>query len=119
MNKCILIVDDDPSILELLEIVFGDIGYDVLVTVDGRHALDQVARRRPDLILLDLMMPVMNGWDVMRHLRADDATAAIPVILVSADQHVGKKAEEMGAEGFCAKPFDVDEIVGVVEMALR
>src|SRR5688500_5771793 len=99
-QKTVLIVDDDETILSLMEYLLSDVGYRVQVAQDGREALRVVANDRPDLILLDLMMPVLNGWEVMRQLREDSETESILVIVVSADQSVAKKADELGAQDY-------------------
>ena len=113
-KRTVLVIDDDDSILDLLEYLLTDNGYRVRVARDGQEALNLVAHEQPDLILLDLMMPVVNGWEVMWRLRQDDETVHIPVIIISADQNVAKKANDLEAEDYIAKPFDVDEIVGKI-----
>jgi CheY-like chemotaxis protein len=114
----VLIVDDDETILSLIEYLLTDMGYRVHLAADGREALKRVTDERPDLILLDLMMPVLNGWEVMRRLREDSATEDIPVIVVSADHSVATKARELGAQDYIAKPFDVEEIIAKVDRLL-
>jgi two-component system, chemotaxis family, chemotaxis protein CheY len=111
----VLIVDDDATITSVLEFLLVDSGYEVRTAGDGRAALQLSEERRPDLILLDLMMPVMNGWEVMTQLRDDPELRHIPVLILSADQNVGRKATDLGAEGYIAKPFDIDDLLSRVD----
>src|SRR5665213_2430225 len=84
MSATILVVDDDPVIQKLLVVNFEMEGYVVVTALDGIEGLERVAERHPDLILLDVMMPRMNGIEVLQRLKGDAATAQIPVILLSA-----------------------------------
>lgn len=118
-RKKVLVVDDDPTILEVFDLLLSDAGYDVELAENGRSALTIVERSRPDLIMLDLMMPVMNGWDVMHTLRTQPESRSIPVIILSADQNVESKANELQAEDYCSKPFDVDDVMSKVERLLE
>jgi DNA-binding response OmpR family regulator len=88
-------------------------GYRVSVAGDGRAALDRVAEERPDAILLDAMMPMVDGYEVLRRLRADPATAAIPVIMLTARKQEGDivGALELGANDFVVKPFIPEELM--------
>jgi DNA-binding response OmpR family regulator len=117
-KKTILVADDDVGILEALDMIFSDAGYAVKVAPNGQVALDLVHQSLPDLILLDLMMPIATGWDVMREVRADPRSKDVPVIILSADHNVAKKAAALQADDYCAKPFDVDEVVTKVEQLL-
>jgi two-component system, cell cycle response regulator DivK len=110
----VLVVDDDPSILDVLgEFVADELGADVERASNGAVALAAVLARRPDLVLLDLRMPVLDGFEACRRLKADPATRAIPVVAVSAD---GNRAAALavGCDDFVAKPFDLIAIAGVV-----
>lgn len=105
----VLVVDDDDSVREVtgmsLEVVAG---WQVLQADSGQVALDLARRHRPDAILLDVMMPVMDGPTTLRHLRADPATSEIPVVLLTAKVRAGERAElaELAVQGILAKPFD-------------
>lgn len=107
---CVMIVEDDEDIRESFAMLLTAEGYDVMTAVDGLDALEQLRARRPDVIMLDLMMPRMNGWEVVESLRADPALATIPVFVVSA---VGDR-EPPACEQQLTKPVDVDELLSVL-----
>ncbi|MFN8559885.1 MAG: response regulator [Dehalococcoidia bacterium] len=108
----VLVVDDDPGIRAFISTLLDGEGYRVVVAEDGRHALACVAEQRPDVILLDLAMPVMNGWEFHNALRG--MALSIPVIFMSAGYNARSEAEAYGAAGFLSKPFEVDDLLHVV-----
>jgi DNA-binding response OmpR family regulator len=120
MTKRVLIVDDEPNILASLEFILEKAGLQVAVARDGQEALDAVARFRPDLVLLDVIMPVLNGYEVCQRLKSDPATKDVRVLMLSAkvrDVEVAK-ALELGADAYVTKPFSTRELVAKVRELL-
>ncbi len=117
----ILVIDDEKDLIELVRYNLQKEGFDVIGAPDGKAGLEVAREHRPDLILLDLMMPGLDGLEVCRRLRADGRTAGIPVILLTAkateaDRVVGL---EMGADDYVTKPFSPRELVARVKVRLR
>jgi diguanylate cyclase (GGDEF)-like protein len=117
----VLVVDDDEDIARFIEMNLAFEGFEVVVAHDGHDARTEIARRKPDLVLLDVMMPRIDGVELCRRLRADPLTAGIPVIMLtakglSADKVVGLTA---GADDYVVKPFDTLELVARVRTTLR
>jgi two-component system, OmpR family, alkaline phosphatase synthesis response regulator PhoP len=117
----ILIVDDEKDIVEMLTYNLEKEGYTVLTALNGRRALEQAHENQPHLILLDVMMPEMDGWEVCRQLMRDPKTSAIPVIFLTAkgsevDEVVGL---ELGADDYIIKPISIRKLVARVKTALR
>src|SRR6476659_6687589 len=112
--KAILVVDDEPAILDMIAELLGYEGYQVVTTSQGSAAIARAKADPPALILLDLMMPGMSGWQVIGALKASPQTRSIPIVLLSARRDLPATAQELGIETFLAKPFDIDELIGVV-----
>ena len=113
----ILLVDDEPPIQTLLSYPLQKDGYEVITAADGRQALERFEEITPDLVVLDVMMPKMDGLEVARRLKADPATASIPILLLSAKaQEVDVRAgSATGADDYLTKPFDPLDLLERVE----
>jgi adenylate cyclase len=108
----VLVVDDDPVIVKLLQVNFEMEGYDVITAADGEEGLERARSSRPDAIVLDVMMPKMNGLQVAERLKADEQTRSIPIILLSAKaQGTDIAAGKELAEDYLTKPFDPLELL--------
>ena len=121
MPQRILVVDDDKSIVKVVRGYLEQAGYQVFTAGDGETALHMLRRERPDLVVLDLMLPERDGWEVTRIVRADQLLAATPIILLTArvedtDKIVGL---ELGADDYITKPFNARELVARVGALLR
>ncbi len=117
-SKPILIVEDDPDLLDMMEIVLESAAYPVNRALNGQEALELTRSRMPGLILLDMKMPVMDGWEFASHFRQEfDASAPIVVVTAAADARL--RAQEIGAQGFLAKPFEIDDLLRSVERHYR
>lgn len=116
----ILVVDDYPANVKLLERNLQAAGYETVAANDGQEALEKVQAEKPDLILLDIMMPKIDGFEVCRRLRADEATAVIPIIMVTALKETEDRIRglEAGADDFISKPFDRGELLARVKSLL-
>lgn len=111
-SRTLLVVDDEEDIRESLRMVLEFEGYQVHTAANGKEALELLAAAEPPcVILLDLMMPVMNGWEFAARLHADPATAAIPVIIVSAFQD---RAQGLPCQGVLGKPVDLDTLMALI-----
>ena len=118
MAISILVVEDDPNIRELLQLYLEKDGYAVTLAADGEQGLQKFRAIKPNLVLLDVMMPVMNGWEVCKAIRAEDST---PIIMLTAkgetdDKVMGLKA---GADDYVTKPFEMKELLARIEAVLR
>ena len=112
----VMVVDDDHVIRGLLEVNLEMEGHEVVTAVDGRDALDQVSCEAPDLLLLDVMMPNVNGWQVAETLKADPSTRSIPIVFLSARAMEAdvRKGTELGVEAYVTKPFDPIDLMDLV-----
>ena len=121
MVQRILVVDDDREIVRLVKAYLERSGYEVLVAYDGESALHMLRRERPDLMLLDLMLPGRDGLDVTRVVRSDGSLAALPIIVLTARVEDQEKIVglELGADDYVTKPFNPGEVVARVRAVLR
>ncbi len=116
----IFVVDDEPDVVELLETVLGIEGFTVDVATDGRTALARILADPPDLLILDLMMPDLDGMELLKLLRLDPRGLRIPVLIVSArtGQHDQITSLQMGANAYICKPFSNKELIAQVRQLL-
>jgi DNA-binding response OmpR family regulator len=120
MAKRVLIADDEPNIVISLEFLMEQAGYETRVATNGQEALDLTASFHPDLVLLDIMLPLKSGYEVCQQLKSDPATRAIKVVVLSAkgrDVEVAK-ARELGADAYITKPFSTRDLVARVREML-
>ncbi|MDA0170890.1 response regulator [Solirubrobacter taibaiensis] len=118
--RTVLVADDDEDILQLVSFRLERAGYTVVTAADGQQALAAARQHQPDLAVLDVMMPGLNGYEVTRQLRADPATAAIPVILLTARVQEAdvSRGFEAGADDYLRKPFSPQELRSRVQAIL-
>jgi CheY-like chemotaxis protein len=117
-SQTILVVDDDTAILDMITQVLIEEDYQVVTANNGRSAVDLAHEQLPQLILLDLMMPEMNGWQVVEALRISPKTRPIPILLLSARREMASAAGELGVTAYLEKPFDLDELLDRVQHLL-
>jgi len=113
----VLVVDDDPDMLDLVAEALARAGYEVEIARHGREALDRIAEHAPQLILLDMRMPVMDGWAFARACR-ELYGRSIPIVVMTAAEDSKLRADEIGADADLGKPFDLDRLYEVVEDTL-
>lgn len=115
MNPCndVLVIDDDPDMVEVIELVLQDAGYRTRHALNGQEGLDAVASGMPALIVLDMLMPVMNGWQFADAFRARYGRD-IPIVVATAAEHVRSRSDAIGAVGVLPKPFEVSDLLRVV-----
>lgn len=110
-NKKILICDDDEGILDMLSLILEDTGYEIIPESNSLNVKSILEKSEPDLVILDLWMPVLSGDQVLKLIRQNIATSTLPVIVISASRDGKQIAKEAGATDFIAKPFDMDELI--------
>ena len=117
MDHTILIVEDEPLLVVCTQMVLEAAGFHVESATSGEEGIRSAKDLNPHLILLDIMMPGIDGWETLRRLKRDPATAEIPVIIFTAREHSRghQESEEMGAAAYCRKPFEPDELVELIE----
>lgn len=120
MTKKILIADDDPTIIKLLQVNLEMEGYEVIAAEDGEQAVEKAQESAPDLIVLDIMMPRMDGWAAREALKEIDSVAGVPVIFLSAraQQADIQKGYEAGVAEYVTKPFDPMDLLAIIEQIL-
>lgn len=120
MGRRILVVDDEPEILEVIESRLEANGYDVVTATDGVQAAERLKQARPELIILDIMMPRVDGFKVLEVLKAHPQTSEIPIIMLTSKGETSNilKAQEMKAADYLIKPFKPEELLKVVKRYL-
>ncbi len=115
----IMICDDDQGILDVLEMLLEPEGFEVAKEIDSTLLYDRVRTEKPDLLLLDLWMPILSGYDLIKKIRSDREVKNLPIIVLSASRNEKDIALETGANQFMAKPFDIEEIILLVNESLK
>jgi len=117
MAKKILIADDEEDVKFVIQLFLESKGYEIVTAFDGLDAIDKARAEKPDLILLDIMMPLIDGFEVCRKLKADKDTAGIPIVMISAASQTEskKKGLEAGASDYIVKPFEPDHLHKVLD----
>ena len=115
----VLVVDDDPAIRGLLADALRSEGYAVDLAAHGREALEAMRARRPATIVLDLMMPIMDGFTFMEACRRERLCTDVPIVVISAVQEALRRVDELPVQACIAKPFDLDELMRVIEHCVR
>lgn len=117
----LLLVDDNEETRALLADALEMRGFDVVHARDGEGAVSQTRTHRPDLVLMDMNMPIVDGWEATTRLKADGALAAIPVVALSANAMPGdsERALSLGCAGYLTKPVELEELMGLIEATLR
>jgi two-component system cell cycle response regulator DivK len=120
MGKTILIVEDEPRNLKLLRDLLQRFGYEILEASDGEQGVKSAGEKMPDLILMDIMMPKMDGLEATRIIKADTKTKHIPIIALTSYAMKGdrEKTIEAGCDGYIAKPIDIKEVLKTIETYL-
>ena len=120
-KKKILIVDDEPNIVMSLEFLVSKAGFDIAVATDGEEALRKVQTERPDMVLLDVMMPKKSGYEVCELLRADPANSGLKIVMLSArgrDTDIAKGLA-LGADAYITKPFSTKDLLAKIEQLVN
>ena len=121
MAKAILVADDDPDILSIVSMSLETQGYTVYKAVNGREAVDLAKQHHPDLVLMDMMMPIVSGYEAVIELKADAATRDITIVGLSAKAMATdmERATDVGIDGYITKPFRIAQVLAVVESYLQ
>lgn len=121
MTKAILVADDDPDILSIVSMSLEASGYTVHKATNGREAVDLAREHHPDLVLMDMMMPVVSGYEAVKEIKADDDIKDITIVGLSAKAMASdmERASDVGIDGYITKPFRIAQVLSVVEEYLQ
>lgn len=121
MAKKILVTEDSPTMLEMMKVALEDAGYDVVTASDGQQALDQTKTEKPDLIILDLMLPKIDGYKVCAMLKMNEAYAHIPIIIVTArgGEQDKKLGSDVRADAYIVKPYEHETVLAKIKEFLK
>jgi CheY-like chemotaxis protein len=117
MSRDVLVVDDDPDMADVMVLMLAEAGYQTRRAGNGKEALEAAAADRPALVVLDMLMPVMDGWQCARELRALYGRG-LPIVVATAAEHARARSEEVGADDALPKPFEMGDLLRVVERYL-
>ncbi len=117
----VMIVDDTAFMAKIAKKNLEDYGYEVVTTANGQECLDYIEKDRPDVILLDAEMPVMDGWETCEALKSSDDTSGIPVVMCTGDNSADyiEKAKQLGASGYIVKPYNFEDMCEKIEEAVK
>lgn len=121
MSKTILVVDDEQDLLDLMEIILGGEGFNIITASNGQEAINKLKETIPDLVLLDVMMPIMDGWQTLKNIKTTKETSHLPVVMVTAkigDDDRMRGLRE-GATDYIGKPFAPREVVNRIKTILK
>jgi CheY-like chemotaxis protein len=121
MSKLVLVADDERDIVEIVREVLEDAGFETMEAYDGQQALEAIAQKRPDALVLDIKMPVVDGIEVIKRLRADPSLSGLPVVVLTSTQVIHESREqfrELGVKSWLSKPFEPIDLVAAVKKAL-
>jgi len=122
MARCLVCIEDDSEVIELLRLIVARHGFDFIEARGGTKGIELVKKHMPDLVLLDLMMPGLDGWEVFDLLKADPQTKAIPIIVVTARAHFDERVAEMRAANdgnLLTKPFIPQQLIDAIYRVLK
>lgn len=118
-QKTVVCIEDDPDIVDMIRVILEREGFELIGALGGGEGLDTVREVKPDLVLLDLMMPDVDGWEVARRMKADDETKGIPIIVLTVIPPTSERVDDLEVDDYVTKPFAPEDLVRRVSTALR